>query len=74
MHENFLEWEEEYKRKKIQQMRDQVVREVRDEYEQKIEELIDREREKMQHQYQQSVQDTIALTKEEADIAMQDKM
>lgn len=48
MNENFLEWEEDYKRKKIQQMKDLVVNEVRSEYEFKIEELIEKEREKME--------------------------
>ncbi len=37
MNENFIEWEEDYKRKKILSIRDAVVKDVRDEYESKIE-------------------------------------
>lgn len=48
MRENFLEWEEDYKRKKILAIRDAIVREVRDEYETKIEELLKQEKLKMQ--------------------------
>lgn len=48
MRENFLEWEQDYKRKKILAIRDAIVREVRDEYETKIEELLKQEKLKMQ--------------------------
>lgn len=48
MHENFIEWEEDYKRKKIVAIRDAIIKEVRAEYEEKIEQLIQSERVKMQ--------------------------
>ena len=49
LHDNFLDWEEDYKRKKIESMREQVIKEVRSEYEFKMEELLEAERIKMEN-------------------------
>lgn len=48
MSENFIEWEEDYKRKRLHLLREAVVKDVRAEFEAKIEELLEQERVKME--------------------------
>ena len=44
MHENLLEWEEEYKAKHIIQLRETIAEELRIEFEAKLQEIIEKER------------------------------
>lgn len=48
MSENFLDWEQEYKNKKILLIREQLIIEVKDEYEFKLQEMIELEKNKME--------------------------
>eukprot|EP00347_Sterkiella_histriomuscorum_P024318 403331546 len=74
MHENFLDWEEEYKRKKIGMIRDQVVKDVREEYEHKIEELLEQERAKMEEQCKETIEENIRIAREESESIMSERM
>lgn len=68
MADNFLDWEDRIKAKKLQQFKDIITKDVQQEYEVKFKQALEEENQKIQEQYQQAIQENIRIAREEAQL------